>query len=220
MSASARWLLLTIIGVVGFALLTIAVTNQATQAFDQSVIAQVAPLAQYDSVWNFFSELGNYPMIPIGLGYAVWLWWHGRHREAILAVVLFAIATAVSEGAKALVARPRPTGGGAGIPGVVYSFPSGHSLEDLMIFGMISLSLWRGRIAPWIKWVFLAFTAFEVVMVSISRVALAVHYPSDMLAGIFIALGILGAYGWFTQPGRWADRPPRSWRGERGESAA
>jgi membrane-associated phospholipid phosphatase len=206
------WLILAVIGFVGFALLTVAVWNQATQALDQELLSRVAPLSAFPTVWNFFSELGNYPMIPIGLGYAGWLWWKGRHREAIAALLLFGLATAVSEGVKAIVARPRPQGGGAGIPGVVYSFPSGHSLEDLMIFGMIALTLWRNRQPAWQKWLFLAFTVFEVVMVSIARVALAVHYPSDMLGGILVASGILGLYGWLTRPGGWADRPPRSWR--------
>ncbi len=209
---STAWAVLAVLGFAGFALLTVAVWNQATQAFDLDLMSRVAPLSAFNGVWTFFSELGNYPMIPIGLGYAIWLWWHGRHREAIATVVLFGVATAISEGTKALVARPRPQGGGAGIPGVVYSFPSGHSLEDLMIFGMIALTLWRSRQPAWIKWLFLAFTAFEVVMVSIARVALAVHYPSDMLGGILIAAGVLGAYGWLTRPGGWADRPPRDWR--------
>lgn len=207
------WLAIGIASLAGFALLTYAVWNQLTQVADVEIMSRMVPLARFSTLWTFFSELGNYPMIPIGLGFAAWQWWHGRHREAILVLVLFAVATGVSEGTKALVARPRPQGGGAGIPGVVYSYPSGHSLEDLMIFGMIALSLWRSAQPRWLKWAFLLFTAFEVVMVSIARVALAVHYPSDMLAGILIALAILGLYAWFTRPGGWADRPPRRFGG-------
>jgi len=212
MSAARAWLAVTVIGLAGFILLTLAVWNHATDAFDLGLLSRIAPLSNYAPVWLFFSELGNYPMIPIGLGYAAWLWWRGRHREAILTLVLFALATGISEGTKALVARPRPQGGGAGIPGVVYSYPSGHSLEDLMIFGIIALTLHRSGERPWLKWLFIAFTVFEIVMVSIARVAQAVHYPCDMLGGILIAAGVLGLYGLFTQPGAWADKPPRKWR--------
>jgi membrane-associated phospholipid phosphatase len=207
------WLALVVLGFAGFALLTVGVVaTAAVQALDGGLLARSAPLSAYAGVWTFFSELGNYPMIPIGLGYAGWLWWRGRHREAIVALVLFGVATAISEGTKILIARPRPQGGGQGIPGAAYSYPSGHSLEDLMIFGMIALTLWRSRQPSWQKWLFLAFTAFEIVMVSFARVAQAVHYPSDMLAGILVATGILGTYGWLTRPGGWADHPARDWQ--------
>ena len=208
-SIARLWLALAIASLVGFGLLALAVANQVTAALDLDLLSRAAPLTSLEPLWTFFAELGNYPMIPIGLGFVIWLWWKGRHREAILVLLLFGLATGLSEGVKALVARPRPQGGGAGIPGVVYSFPSGHSLEDLMIFGIIALEIWRGGLARWVKWLAIAWLVFEVTMVSFARVVQAVHYPSDMLGGILVAFGILGLYGWWTRPGGWADRPPR-----------
>jgi membrane-associated phospholipid phosphatase len=207
------WLALAIASLVGLGVLTYAVWNELVMALDLSLLSRAAPLSNWEPVWTFFSELGNYPMIPIGLGFAVWLWWKKRRREAILVLLLFALATGLSEGIKALVARPRPQGGGAGIPGVVYSYPSGHSLEDLMIFGMLAFTIWRGAHARWLKWAVIVLVLFEVVMVSLARVVLAVHYPSDMLAGILIALAMLGLYAWWTRPGGWADGPRRRFSG-------
>ncbi|MEA2631657.1 MAG: hypothetical protein QOE66_1876, partial [Chloroflexota bacterium] len=48
--------------------------------------------------------------------------------------------------------------------------------------------------------------ALEVVFVGVARVALSAHYPSDVLAGVFGGLGALGAYGWLTRPGGFADQ--------------
>ena len=67
---------------------------------------------------------------------------------------------------------------------VVVSFhPSGHALEDVMILGMLSVRLWRSTQAEWLKVVFPAVSGFLCVLIGIARVALNVHYPSDIAAG-------------------------------------
>jgi undecaprenyl-diphosphatase len=92
----------------------------------------------------------------------------------------------------------------------VYSYPSGHSFEDVMIMGMIALKLWRRSAARWIPWVFTILAIVMIIFVCIARVALAVHYPSDMLAGLLGGLTALGLYGWWSRPGGWADHPRES----------
>jgi len=88
----------------------------------------------------------------------------------------------VSQGIKGLIKRDRPfdtypnieklsTGGDS-------SFPSGHTLEAFAMAAALSLLYSRKRITlPVYAW---------AVMVAYSRVALGVHYPSDVLAGIVI----------------------------------
>ena len=200
-----RWLAIALISVLGLVLLTVAVMSKTVLPFDKPLLDQAMSWSAYEGVWNVFSEAGNLPMIPIGLGFVGWLWYKKRHREAILVLLLFALATAGSEGLKALVARPRPQGGGAGIPGVVYSYPSGHSWEDSMILGMVGMNLFRYARARWVPIVFTLLTMVFIAFVCVARVALGVHYPSDMLAGLFGGVGILGLYAWWSRPGGWAD---------------
>ena len=176
--------------------------------FDKPWLDLAMSWTAYQGVWNLFSDLGNLPMIPTGIGFVIWLWYKKRRREAVLVLLLFAAATAGSEGIKALVARPRPQGGGAGIPGVVYSYPSGHSWEDSMILGMIGMNLYRFARARWVPIVFTGLAIAFVAAVCVARVALGVHYPSDMLAGLFGGIAILGLYAWWLRPGSWADHPP------------
>jgi undecaprenyl-diphosphatase len=157
--------------------------------------------------------MGNYPMIPIGLGFVVWLWWTKHHREAVLVAIILAAATVGSESVKAIVARDRPSGPVPGIPGVVYSYPSGHALEDVMILGMLSVRLWRSKQAEWLKVGFAVVSALLCVLIGIARVALNVHYPSDILAGFLGGLTCLGWYAWGTREGAWASRPGTSLSG-------
>jgi len=205
--SARRWLAIALVSLVGLGLLTVAVMSKTVLPFDKPLLDQAMSWTAYQDVWNLFSEAGNLPMIPIGLGFVGWLWYKERRREAVLVLLLFAAATAGSEGLKALVARPRPQGGGAGIPGVVYSYPSGHSWEDSMILGMVGMNLFRYARARWLPIVFTVLAIAFVAAVCVARVALGVHYPSDMLAGLFGGIGILGLYAWFSRPGSWADHP-------------
>jgi undecaprenyl-diphosphatase len=105
---------------------------------------------------------------------------------ALVSVLL--LVAAVTQGLKAVIHRDRPfdtyryieklsTGGDS-------SFPSGHTLEAFAMATAISLLFPRRKII-------ISIYAWAII-VAYSRMALGVHYPSDVLAGI-----ILGSFlGW------------------------
>lgn len=208
--AAAAWLAIALLSLAGATLVTILAANHATFPFDAPLLdlAQRWPVSK--DVWNALSEVGNYPMIPIGLGFVVWLAWKKRRREALLVLVILIIATVASEAIKAVVARPRPTGPVPGIPGVVYSYPSGHALEDPMVLGMVSVRLWRSAQPILLRLGVALVSVAIVVLVAIARVALDVHYPSDILGGLLMGLTCLGFYAWGSRPGSWADHPSQA----------
>jgi undecaprenyl-diphosphatase len=100
---------------------------------------------------------------------------------------------------KDLVARPRPchqVNGVAFIQGIHllvgcgpgYSFPSSHAVNN---FGVGTLF---ARYYPRWKWYFLGWAA----LIALSRPAVGVHYPSDILGGALIGtlLALLLVRGW------------------------
>jgi membrane-associated phospholipid phosphatase len=104
-------------------------------------------------------------------------------RNVRVALVLFACAPLsglVTTGAKDLANRPRPSTMLASAPST--SFPSGHALETtatflaLLTFVLPLLSRSMRRFA-------IVMSALGVLLVGTARVALNVHYPSDVLAG-------------------------------------
>ena len=141
----------------------------------------------------------NLPLIAIGLGIVVWLFLTRRGREAVLVILVLAAVTAGSEAVKELVARPRPPGFDTSIPGVVYSYPSGHVLEVLTILGIIATLLWRSSLPRPVRIAVPILFALIVVMVAVARVAVNAHYPSDVLAGFLGGLGCLGLFGRLSQ---------------------
>jgi membrane-associated phospholipid phosphatase len=94
---------------------------------------------------------------------------------------------------KLLFARPRPNVFPPLMAETSYSFPSGHTMSAVAVYGLLALLLWqRGQYA----WALLP--GLWVPLVALSRVYLGVHYPSDVLASL--ALGTIWlVIVWFTQ---------------------
>jgi membrane-associated phospholipid phosphatase len=118
-------------------------------------------------------------------------------RMALLLLACGLLNGFVTLGAKALANRPRPPTMLVATPQT--SFPSGHALETmaallaLLAFVLPMMSRAKGRVA-------IAVSVLILVLVGTSRVALNVHYPSDVLAGW--SLGYLYALGclWVLRP--------------------
>jgi undecaprenyl-diphosphatase len=84
---------------------------------------------------------------------------------------------------KELFARPRPFFEHPLLIETSYSFPSGHAMESLVVYGMLAyfavlaLKTWRAQVAV----IFAA--ALLVLLIGVSRMYLGVHYFSDVAAG-------------------------------------
>jgi membrane-associated phospholipid phosphatase len=89
---------------------------------------------------------------------------------------------------KTVVARPRPPAVWQAATAHGWSFPSGHALWSA---GVLTAVVLLARAGPWRR--LLVVVAFVVVVaVGGSRLVLAVHYPSDVLAGWCLALVATG----------------------------
>jgi undecaprenyl-diphosphatase len=67
-----------------------------------------------------------------------------------------------------------------------WSFPSGHSLNSMVVLGLLTVLAVRERPGRLWRTLIITLGTFLVLVVGFSRVYLGVHWPSDVLAGWLI----------------------------------
>jgi len=188
------WPFLATIGLGGFALITWAVYSKVVFPFDQPLLDAASGLGQYMVAWRDLSDSANIPLIVIGVAIVAFLLFTKQRAEAVLVIALLGAVTAGSEAVKLLVARPRPPGFTNDAAGVVYSYPSGHVLEAVAIYGIIAILLWRSSLPTVIRVVVPILLAVLIAFVAVARVAVGAHFPSDVLAGLLGGIGCLALF--------------------------
>ncbi|OCB20392.1 hypothetical protein A5674_05120 [Mycobacterium malmoense] len=124
--------------------------------------------------------LGPVPLRVLGTVAAVVALAMRRVRAGLLLLACAPLSGLVTVAAKALADRPRPPT--MLVAASETSFPSGHALEVTAAL-LAALSLLVSGASRAVRGVALAVVALGVLTVGISRVALNVHYPSDVVAG-------------------------------------
>jgi membrane-associated phospholipid phosphatase len=153
---------------------------------DWSLLNAARDVALKHPLWLRFWEgvsyaLGPVPMSALGIGMTVLAVVMRNLRAAlVLAFACGPLNEFATAAAKALVNRPRPATMLVAAPST--SFPSGHALEAMAAL-LAVLCFFFPMLNRMIRRIAVAVVAASLLTVGISRVALNVHYPSDVLAG-------------------------------------
>jgi undecaprenyl-diphosphatase len=139
-----------------------------------------------DSLMVGFTELGDTTVVvAIAVLVFLWLAWKRAWRTAAYWVAAIGGAAAINTGIKVALHRARPTenlySGWSD-----FSFPSGHSTENAVLYGFLAFLIAR-RVRPaWGLPVALA-AAVLVALIAFSRLYLGAHWFSDVAGGLAFA---------------------------------
>ena len=111
---------------------------------------------------------------------------HGRRRLAATFLVAIAGTGLLSTTVKALVGYVRPSD--AIVAASEASFPSGHVLSGAVVYGLLAALLLGGRGRRGTRAVGVTLLLLLVVGIALSRLYLGVHWPSDVLGSLALAL--------------------------------
>ena len=155
------------------------------QRMDSSLLNAARDNAVTHPLWvRFWADvsfaLGPVPLHVLGTVAAIAALVARRVRAALLLLACAPLSGLVTVAAKLLADRPRPST--MLVTAAETSFPSGHALEvTAALLAALSLVLpTMNRVA---RRGVVAVVVLSVLAAGISRVALNVHYPSDVLAG-------------------------------------
>ena len=168
----------------GFATIAQEVWEKETYAFDTSILLYLRSLHTplRDRVmlaFTFFGEPNLLLALSVSLGIMLWV---RKHRsEARTIAVAGAGAIGLNILLKQLFARARPQLWERTVDVKFYSFPSGHAMISMVIYGLLGYLL--GSRFPKQRWWIYSLTVILVAVIGLSRLYLGVHWPTDIIAG-------------------------------------
>lgn len=168
----------------GFATIAQEVLEKETYAFDTSILLYLRSLHTplRDRVmlaFTFFGEPNLLLALSVSLGIMLWV---RKHRsEATTIAVTGAGALGLNILLKQLFARARPQIWERTVEVKFYSFPSGHAMISMVIYGLLGYLL--GSRFPKQRWWIYSLTVILVAIIGLSRLYLGVHWPTDIIAG-------------------------------------
>ena len=140
-------------------------------------------------------------MIAIGLLIALGLFLNSkRHEVMVLFLSLISTSVAVSV-IKELVMRVRPEN--ALVIESGYSFPSGHAAMAAAFFLALAYIVWPRIYSKLGRIIFLKLSIIAILIMGISRLILAVHWGTDVVAGWFLGAILVGLS--IAIAGRWRE---------------
>jgi membrane-associated phospholipid phosphatase len=152
----------------------------------------VAPHPGLVKVLTAVTQLGSRGvLLPLTVIVIVLLLIRRRPRLALYLVTTGAGALLLDPSLKSLIGRVRPVVADPIAYGQGNSFPSGHTLGATIVYGMLTLVFLPLANGRWRGWL-IGIATVLVVVVGLTRIALGVHFLSDVLAGWCLGVAWIG----------------------------
>lgn len=135
------------------------------------------------------TQLGSPALAAALAGIAAAVLWHRCRASALTLGALIAAAFSVDVGLKIIVDRARPPD--PVVRTILGSFPSGHVIHAVVIFGLVPFVWWILTYRRSLLRLGLILFGLVVVSVAVSRVRLGAHWPSDVISSVPIGLFLL-----------------------------
>lgn len=167
------------------------VMSGKTQAFDDAVLRWMGAhhTKLLDGLMLEATALGTGAVVMmIVCVAALFLTLTRHHYSALLLVVATVGGIGLNLVLKLFFDRPRPHIIVWGTNAESSSFPSGHAMSATIVYSTVAYLAARLHRRTWARVLTLFAAAVVIALISVSRLYLGVHYPSDVVAGAIIGL--------------------------------
>ena len=176
------WPWIGLASAIAFLALATLVVHRGGLAFDEPVATAVGNLPIPIWAWQLVTALGGAFLAAVGTLFVLGSLLSRRLRLALIVAVVLIGASLFTHFVKDYVTRPRPPWEHfAPAPG--FSFPSGHTLNSTVSYGLLAVVAWRSGARRTIRRLAVVVGVTLPFAIGVSRIALGVHYPSDVLGG-------------------------------------
>ena len=172
-----------------FILITMLMITNNTKVIDETIYNYIFSFRNnlLDTVLKTITKFGDTITVII----MIFILLIFLQKENIYKLIL-TVGTTVStnQGLKHIIRRIRPEHLRL-INEKGYSYPSGHSMISIALYGLLIYIVYKNVKNKFIKTLLIVLLSTLILGIGISRVYLGVHYPTDVLAGYSIAIPII-----------------------------
>ena len=162
------------------------IVNGWMKIIDQFVFESLRFFAsdQLTEIFKIITNLGSFWGILI----VIFLVFLVNRKVSYICLGAAIIQTSLNRVIKAIVRRPRPNVD-VFIRESNFSFPSGHAMAITCLYGLLIYYLYKSEIRY--RKLLIVICVLIIVLVSLSRVYLGVHYFSDIIGGILLSSSLV-----------------------------
>jgi undecaprenyl-diphosphatase len=178
-----------------FSEIALHVRAGSTQSFDDSVMRWIGghQVPALQSMMLEITALGTGVVVAMIVLVAGMFLWLNRHKHsAILLFVATGGGIVLDNLLKLGFNRARPQIFHWGTYAASSSFPSGHAMSSVVVYGTVAYLAARLQRNVASRLLTLVLAAVMIVLICASRLYLGVHFPSDVLAGVIVGLAWAG----------------------------
>ena len=175
------WAIVGIVCALAFLVVAALVVRNGSLAFDDAFAARIQGLPIPRAFWEACSRAGGATVVTVALVFVLVAALTRRPRLALIVAVTLGAQNLFTHIVKDYVARARPPGADL-MDTSGFSFPSSHALSCTATYGLIAVVVWRSDLPRPLRLIVAVIGVTLPILVGLSRIALDVHYPSDVLA--------------------------------------
>ena len=168
-----------------------AMNADSLQAWDEQALLSVTkhfPMS-FDKGVTWQSPGNLVGMLPVVIAVAALTSWFKQPLIAATTAIAYVLQFAIVWIGWGTWNRDRPDliANGVAAPGL-HSFPSGHAVVVTVVYGFL-FYLWFRESRSWLeRFMAIAFALIWISLISMSRLVLGAHWPSDVISGLAIAI--------------------------------
>lgn len=186
--------IILIILLISFVIITVIVSSGVSDDLDASVTRTLYEdfgKNNHDIMLVFSHFGGYYGLIPGSLLVIGYLFYKRLPRKGILFTAMMLGSVALFMALKIVVGRPRPDFGL--LHPLDYSYPSGHATASFVFYVGLYLFLIH-KAKKGIELTYLLPLFVIPLIIGLSRLFLALHYPTDIIGGFLLGAFVLISY--------------------------
>lgn len=172
--------------IIFFIFITTLVISNKISFIDSSVYNFLISFKN-DSLTNFFSFITKFSNVAFLVIFVLIVLLILRNKDAVFVIFNLIFLRLLNYVIKIIIKRDRPN-----ILRLIkigeYSFPSGHAMISMGVYGYLIYLIYKKINNLYIKYLGIIILSLLIILIGISRIYLGVHYFSDVVAGYTLSL--------------------------------